>query len=794
MRQLILLLLLLYLPIAILKADIIKVSRYDISNGLSDDHITCAIQDEQGLIWVATWNGLNRFDGYNFARVGNKGPAVQHVRNMFLGHDNLIWCRMDGEEYYCFNPQDYSWQNVSLEQWEKAQKSEKITWKPLATTKSNDISMSGLPDGKCLGYDRQGNLWTILHYEGLAKFTNPRHVATHMNGIEQVNARAMMTDKKGRLWIATKEDKCIRIYKSNGTLIGWLDKEGKINTEKVSFGVMAYSILQDSNGDIWIGAKQEGLIRLRCKDEYSWQVEHLNIDAVGVYDLAQDKKGRLWIATQKNGLKLIEQPTEKCPIAITPENYPADKGCFVRRLLISKKGYLLCATNDGLIVGDIKSESMTFTLHQHEDQENISLGGHPVVQLSEDEKGNIYVCSNSGIDRIASDNPMQEDCKFEHLYHSKNILVSMTIDKNRIIAVCTNSVVLLSLDGHEQAVLGSQFWDEKLRFSEVKPLQLNDGQWIFGHEKGAFLTNENDWVATKQPLKIIFSSVKITNKVVDISITVKDTLILSPEQRHFSLSFAALDYSDNSAIQYRTRLDDSEWNDMGTDRVLTFFDLKPGKHKLQVCSTDEFGRWTDNVRTLVVIAQPTFWETIWAKILIASIIVFVAFAITYTYLYIRNLRRKQQETLKAYLALLEEDNPTTENSNDNSGRLQLVTPQKAHINIKPEDEAFMQRVLNYVEANLGNSDANISDMAMAVAVSETSLYRKMNSLLGASPGNFLQEARLSHAAKMLRSDKLITDIAFACGFESPKYFRKCFKKRFGMSPTDYRDKQNHATI
>ena len=82
---------------------------------------------------------------------------------------------------------------------------------------------------------------------------------------------------------------------------------------------------------------------------------------------------------------------------------------------------------------------------------------------------------------------------------------------------------------------------------------------------------------------------------------------------------------------------------------------------------------------------------------------------------------------------------------------------------------------------------NINDMASAAATSRSGLNRKMKELMGITPADFMREARMKKACKMLKeTDESITEIAFSCGFSDAKYFSKCFKASIGVSPTDYR--------
>ena len=116
----------------------------------------------------------------------------------------------------------------------------------------------------------------------------------------------------------------------------------------------------------------------------------------------------------------------------------------------------------------------------------------------------------------------------------------------------------------------------------------------------------------------------------------------------------------------------------------------------------------------------------------------------------------------------------------------MKTPVKAP-QLKPEDEAFMQRAMKFIEEHISDSDINIGDMADATATSRTGLNRKMKSLLGVTPLDFIREARIRKACQMLSAGEAVNDVAYACGFSNPKYFRKCFKDLTGKTPTEFKE-------
>ena len=102
----------------------------------------------------------------------------------------------------------------------------------------------------------------------------------------------------------------------------------------------------------------------------------------------------------------------------------------------------------------------------------------------------------------------------------------------------------------------------------------------------------------------------------------------------------------------------------------------------------------------------------------------------------------------------------------------------------------MERVMQFVEENIGNSDAGVGDMAQAAAVSRSGLQRKLKQAMGITPLDLMREARINRACQLLtQTDKNISDIAYACGFTDPKYFSRSFRQSTGLSPTEYREKE-----
>jgi len=88
--------------------------------------------------------------------------------------------------------------------------------------------------------------------------------------------------------------------------------------------------------------------------------------------------------------------------------------------------------------------------------------------------------------------------------------------------------------------------------------------------------------------------------------------------------------------------------------------------------------------------------------------------------------------------------------------------------------------------HLENEDLNHDQMAMMLGLSRTIYYEKIKNLMGVTPNEYLKTCRMNEAARLLTEDELpVWEAMLRVGFKDPKYFRDCFKKRFGKSPSDY---------
>ncbi len=105
------------------------------------------------------------------------------------------------------------------------------------------------------------------------------------------------------------------------------------------------------------------------------------------------------------------------------------------------------------------------------------------------------------------------------------------------------------------------------------------------------------------------------------------------------------------------------------------------------------------------------------------------------------------------------------------------------------DQKFLQKAVEIINENITDPYFNVESFAEKMAVSRSLLYKKLVSLTGESPVEFIKRIRLTKAAVLIGKDfGNITDISFAVGFSNPSYFTECFKNQFGVPPSMYHQK------
>jgi len=107
------------------------------------------------------------------------------------------------------------------------------------------------------------------------------------------------------------------------------------------------------------------------------------------------------------------------------------------------------------------------------------------------------------------------------------------------------------------------------------------------------------------------------------------------------------------------------------------------------------------------------------------------------------------------------------------------------VTVASVEEAFLTRMMNILEENLGKEDFGVESLSSALHIGRRQLHRKIKVLTGETPTGFIRSIRL-HRAKQLLEQKsgTVSEIAFQTGFSSLPYFSTAFKNEFGKLPSE----------
>ena len=106
----------------------------------------------------------------------------------------------------------------------------------------------------------------------------------------------------------------------------------------------------------------------------------------------------------------------------------------------------------------------------------------------------------------------------------------------------------------------------------------------------------------------------------------------------------------------------------------------------------------------------------------------------------------------------------------------------------PIDQKFLDTINRIIENNFDNPDFNVNILASELNVSRSSLYSKFEALTGMTPNDYVLQRKLKKASDLLKNNTElnISEISDSLGFGSPRYFSRCFKNHFGISPAEYK--------
>ena len=510
--------------------------------------------------------------------------------------------------------------------------------------------------------DKQGNAW-IISSRGVKKMTFfPETFHLNQPDEKGMETRAFLLDNKNRFWIASKSG-YIRLYYSDGSLIGHLSPEGKITNQVSQFNHSIYCIHQGQDGRIYLGSKNHGLFELTEKSDNQFAMRNYthqshdkySLGGNDVYAIHTDHRNNLWIGSYNGGLNLMQRNANGDAIFINYmnelRNYPIERFLNVRTIAEVGDSVLLVGTTSGLISFNScfqRPEEIKFYKNRHNVDNEKGLLGSDVMHVFTDSRNETYVMTfTGGINKVISNNLLSDSIVFKSYTTrqglASDLVLSMIEDENKKLWVVTENALSRfdsandTFDNYDRAVLHKDF-----NFTEAIPAYNASKQLVFGTDMGFLTTTPELMKKSDYVPPILLTELKIHGKQADTAIDDMEQLELTPQQRNITINYAALDYTKPENILYAYRLKglEQEWNYAEKSRAASYINLPPGEFALEVKSTNSDGVWVDNVRTLPIHVLPTFWETAWAWLLYFVAFVLFTGCIVYVLFYIYRLRHR----------------------------------------------------------------------------------------------------------------------------------------------------------
>ncbi len=493
--------------------------------------------------------------------------------------------------------------------------------------------------------DKQKNLWlTSAHDLTLVNLRTHEFKAIPQEKGKET--RSTCCDAYGYRYFGTTTGNVL-VYDKAWVFKGYLSPSGKIMPTPTPLEGKIYAIYSDRENRLWIGSKGGGLY-VRFADgemrHYTTNAQDkTSISSNAIYTIDQDNKGTIWIGSYGGGLNIatvnadrtISFRNMKNGMTPMPDN---DNYLHVRRITHTPDGIILVSTTGGLITFSNTFSSpanIRFFANTHVQGDTSTLGASDVTQTLVARDGKVYAATMSGGLQVTDGgkNLLSNAIHFKTIdmpTSEEGIIQSLTEDRNGNIWIARESSIdMYNPRSGKIDLFGPNDFGEKTEFSEALSATDAEGGIMLGAMGGVIAFRPGLIKKSNYKPEIIFSAIQYQGETAPHPVLYTDRIEVPSDKRSFTINFAALDYQDNSTVKYAYKLQgiDKEWNYLSNkEHSVSYSHFPAGKYTLMVRSTNTDGVWVDNIKKLTIHALPTFWESVWAKLLYLLIGIAVIYA------------------------------------------------------------------------------------------------------------------------------------------------------------------------
>ncbi|NJB35175.1 two-component regulator propeller domain-containing protein [Croceivirga sp. JEA036] len=578
-------------------------------------------EDQFNRLLVGTNTGL-----YIQLNEGNNSFTKIHdasVMDIILDNANHIWAGTDNGLLYFDNAPDL----------EVPQIVDVFQYRP---ENPNSLSKNIVT---ALDIDNTGILWVGTNGGGVNKFDPNRKQFKHVkknldaNSLSYDKIRSLFEDSNGTLWVGTEGGGLNRALNSHG-------KYSDFKTYNMLRKVFALEELSIKDKKyLLIGGQSNSYL-------YALDITNPNNTAVlgkewkgidhSVFSLLKDSQNNLWIGTYSGGLyrwMLNEDGTfTKKQFKWKPNKPNGISNNIVRNIYEDSKANIWIATGDGLCmlpVTERYKEEPTFKVYKHQKGVAESLSHNYILAMYESKRGNMWVGTfGGGLNKITTDSKTGA-INFKRYGTAdglpNNVIKGILEDDQGYLWISTNKG-LSRLDTETDEFKNFDVADglQDSEFQELACVKRKDGELVFGGVNGFNAFYPRNIIPNDTPAETVVTKLSLFNNEIAVgeevngrvllerNIAQTEELTLNYSENSFSFEFASLHFAAPDKNRFAYMLDgfDQDWTYTDSSkRFATYTNIEPGRYTLKVKATNNDGVWDQTPYTLKVKVRPPIYRT-----------------------------------------------------------------------------------------------------------------------------------------------------------------------------------------
>lgn len=606
------------------------------ASSISSDFVRSCCEDNAGVMWIGTFNGLNKYDEQS-------GKFV---------------CYTAGN-----NPGDLTHSSI---------------WSIIK--------------------DHQGTLWLGTYFGGVNYFNPEYEIFTQYRatlhepeGLSSSIIGKMVEDKNHNLWICTEGGGVNLLNRKAGTFKWYKHSKTRNSISHDNVKAIYYDKVHNV---MWLGTHLGGLNRLdlstglftvyRSREK---DIESLPSDIVR--DIVPYRES-LIVATQ-NGVCMFHPETGKCERMFTKHEYGSRIKIVADVFIDYQETLWFAVTGEGVFAYDFETQELRN--YKHDDNNPRSISNNNINCIVQDHYSNLwFATSGSGLDlyHYQTDDFENFDSKNNGL--SSDCIYEIVESKYGKLLLTTN----LGFSQFDNVTRTFSNFNKENGFplsatNEGALYQTEDGEIFLGGVQGMVSFYEKNLKFTPKPYHIVFTRLVVNGKAVQVgdeSGILKTTLgnsseiVLEHNHSVFNIEYAISNYlpANNDQVIYRLEGFSDDWTDAGKQHIITYTNLNPGTYTLVMKVKDGQEENAPEVRLQIKVLPP-FYKTIYAYIL------YVALAGALAYYLIRMYK----ERIKLHESLKYEQKHSQDIENMNQSKLRFFT------NISHEIRTPLTIIIGHVE-------------------------------------------------------------------------------------------------